>query len=713
MGAMGSPTNHAAAWILFGMLLLAACSQEAPVSSEPAGGAQPNPESAVDNWAMGLDCRYELFLPGQPEGVCFVDLDGDGREELAAVSQGASPGRGCLALWSSVLAAPHLIDLPDYPLGPLPAGPGHLWVASRASNELLLLAPLAAADKHILRRIELPGRPRAMALLSDNTLALATSAGQLVLCNEASEPVVHELGIQAPTFVAARDEQILVGSQAEDGVLVFEPEGTQLVLRERIDLGGIPRAYWRGELQGQALEVLSAGDRELWHATDKSWSSSDNGGAIPLRLTSGAPGELFGLSFYDLTWHRYGYSKQLEVLDSGYGGQDVWDLASGDLNGDGQRDLAIANRGAHRVSVLLGRTNGGLREAQILPAGGGPHSLASGDVNGDGHLDLVSIDALDDSLSYHLGDGNGNFTRSPEQPMTAKAGDRVRLADLDGDGDLDLIHRIEMAGEAGLRVWIGSAAESPGSLPQASIEVRAGGGVGDLLLTDLAGDARPEILAADPLQACIHLFAWDEKLGRPARMGKLDPGGSPNAMATLPPGPDGTPRLAVALGGTGARKGVAWFNYERAPGHFVEAGFLPLEHEPIDLISARIAAGTELLVLARPSGQDGPGRLLRLGASPAGWTLVESIVTGTRPFALAAGDLNSDGLDEVVVGAQNSHHVNLWTRTAEGQLERLPDLGAGRGVLDVLITRLGANGPPAIVVANAFSNDISVIRVDR
>ncbi|MFT7676914.1 MAG: hypothetical protein ACI8QC_000891, partial [Planctomycetota bacterium] len=652
---MGSSPDRAAAWILVGTFLQAACSQEAPVSIEPTEGLRPNQESAPETWAEELDCRYELFIPGQPEGVRFVDLDGDGIQELAAVSQGASPGRGCLALWTSVLATPRLLDLPDYPLGPLPASSGHLWVASRASNELLLLAPLAADDERILRRIQLPGRPRAMGLVSGDALAVATGAGQLIICREVGapeihEPEIHELGIQAPTFVAAKDEQILVGSQATGGVNVYAREGEQMVLRESIDLEGIPRAYWRGTLQGQALEVLASGERELWHTSGQGWSSTDRGGAIPLRLSGGAPGELFGLSFYDLTWHRYGYDGQLQVLDSGYAGQDVWDLASGDLNADGLRDLAIANRGAHRISVLFGRKDASLRSAQILPAGGGPHSLASGDIDGDGHLDLVSIDALDDRLSYHLGDGNGNFTRSTEQPLTAKAGDRARLADLDGDGDLELIHRVEVAGEAGLRVWLGNAAESPGSLPQTSIEVRTGGSVGDLLLADLNGDTRPEILAADPVQACIHLFAWDSETGSLSPMGKLDLGGSPNALATLPAGPGGAPRLAVALGGTGARKGVAWFHFDSTTGDFIEAGFCPLEHEPIDLQSARIQGGHELLVLGRPSGADGPGRLLRMHATPTGWTPGESLTTGTRPFALATGDLNADGLDEVVIG---------------------------------------------------------------
>ena len=59
-----------------------------------------------------------------------------------------------------------------------------------------------------------------------------------------------------------------------------------------------------------------------------------------------------------------------------------------------------------------------------------------------------------------------------------------------------------------------------------------------------------------------------------------------------------------------------------------------------------------------------------------------------------------------MVGAQNSHHVNLWTRQADGGLRRLPDLGAGRGVLDVIVTPLG--GSTAVVAANAFSNDLSI-----
>ena len=41
-------------------------------------------------------------------------------------------------------------------------------------------------------------------------------------------------------------------------------------------------------------------------------------------------------------------------------------------------------------------------------------------------------------------------------------------------------------------------------------------------------------------------------------------------------------------------------------------------------------------------------------------------------------------------------------------MKRLPDLGAGRGVLDVLLVDLDGDGHADLVTANNFSNDVSV-----
>ncbi len=717
MTPMGRDLRCVGAWLL---------ALGASLGTQEAGAAPlQDAQSGTAPWLSEIDARLELPIPGEPSGVAFEDLDGDGAEELLATSRGATGQSGWLLVWASLSAAPERIPLPNYPIGPEPAAEGRVWIASQASDELLLVAPLAGTGAAIEMRAQLPGRPRALAggnLPGRGPIAaVATAQGQLVLCSLEGELDVHSTGLQAPTFVYLAGDQIFVGCQGTGAVHHFLWQDGALAENEPIELDAIPRAMWGGELGGESVALIAGGDRSVWQRTDDGWKAGKPVGAIPLRLVQGSPGEVFGLSFYDLTWRRLGAG--LSVLESGYAGQDPWDLASGDWDGDGLPDLAIANRGAHRISVLRGKPGGSLRNALSLPSGGGPHSLASGDIDGDGDVDLVSIDALDDSLSFHLAQPDGSFVRSPYRPRTQRAGDRALLTDIDGDGDLDLVHRAELGGQAGVRIWLGRASEEPGLLPEQSFEVPTGGGIGDLVVLPAPRDLRdpgepdraglPELLAADPVGAALYRLGWDPESQRPQVTATYPLGGSPRALAVEGSGAGAL--LWVCLGGTGGRQGIALLALPSTAatgeeGLPVERSFVATPHEPMDLVLARGSQGLEPVVLARPAGQDGPGRLLRLiPTDGGGWRCGPGMVTGTRPFAVAAGDLDGDGLDEVLVGAQNSHHVNLWTRTAAGALVRLPDLGAGRGVLDVLVVDL-SQGRPAVVAANAFSSDLSVMR---
>src|SRR3989454_11466386 len=84
-------------------------------------------------------------------------------------------------------------------------------------------------------------------------------------------------------------------------------------------------------------------------------------------------------------------------------------VAVGDFNGDGKRDLAVANYNSSTVSVLLGNGNGTFQPAVTLAVGANPLAVAVGDFNRDGKLDLVVANAGAGTVSVLLGDGRGNF----------------------------------------------------------------------------------------------------------------------------------------------------------------------------------------------------------------------------------------------------------------------------------------------------------------
>ena len=113
------------------------------------------------------------------------------------------------------------------------------------------------------------------------------------------------------------------------------------------------------------------------------------------------------------------------------------ELAAGDLDGDGDVDLASANRNSGDVTILLGDGRASFIQGETCRVGDDPVAIASGDLDGDGALDLAAIDVDTKAVVVLKNRGDGTFEASTGLP----AGDDPRAlvaADLDADGNLDL-----------------------------------------------------------------------------------------------------------------------------------------------------------------------------------------------------------------------------------------------------------------------------------
>src|SRR5262245_54832403 len=115
---------------------------------------------------------------------------------------------------------------------------------------------------------------------------------------------------------------------------------------------------------------------------------------------------------------------------------------SGDFNGDGISDLAVANNNDSTVSVLLGNGSGGVGDGTFqdavtsgtgtYPLGSYPHSIAAGYFDSDTNLDLVTANYY--GLSVMLGNGDGSF----QSPTNIDLGsgwqpESVAVGDFNGD----------------------------------------------------------------------------------------------------------------------------------------------------------------------------------------------------------------------------------------------------------------------------------------
>ncbi len=132
-------------------------------------------------------------------------------------------------------------------------------------------------------------------------------------------------------------------------------------------------------------------------------------------------------------------------------------VAVGDLNGDGKPDLAVANScqaetgGSNCgtggvISVLVGNGDGTFQSPVTYNSGGtAASSIAIADVNGDGYLDLITANQCisaancsDGAVSVLLGNGNGTF-RPAVAYLAGYGANSVTVADLNHDGHPDLI----------------------------------------------------------------------------------------------------------------------------------------------------------------------------------------------------------------------------------------------------------------------------------
>jgi hypothetical protein len=705
-----------------------------------AGCGSSDAPKASTSGATGFSTRREHAVDAKPTALLARDLDLDGRPELVATDA----ERGEIRVWRGDApwnaGSARVVPVGGWPLAPvvLPSrGKARplVAVASRARRDLTLLDLFAPAPGNEVRRVDLPAAPRALAagdLGADGAfdLAVACDGGRLALVGAEGEPrvVAIEDGLPRCALVLADGSGVVLGYQDRRGLVVVETTGPGRVERE-ITLGGIPRALIESDLDGDGdLELACAGgDGSIWvlgfgepggsgawrrHGAPPpiAWTAD----AIPIDLASAdldrdGREELVWLAYHDLSWTvAGGFARTGPARHaSGYAGQTPCALALLDRDGDGKLDLAIANRDSRSISLARGLGADGFATPAKVPVGRFPTALLAGDLDRDGRADLVVLESKDDTAAV-LANRGGKLERG----LVLATGPDPRAAclhDLDGDCRLDLALVADDPEGSRVRIWFGG--DGGALAPRPGVEDRrVGSGVVALLAADLDGDGRADLLAADAERGEV---VWLRE--RPITLAVRD---GPRALAAIQLDADPALEVAVALGGSGTSTGVALL--DAVEGELREIARIDTGGPAVALAPADLDQdGLEdlaVLVLAGNGASDGEVKAyLRAGASEAArLRLAGSFATSSHPRAIAAGDLDRDGLPDVVVAAQYAHRVDYACsrRAAKGvpwRFEPQDALGAGVGCMDVVISDLDRDGALDVAVANGHSDDVTIL----
>ncbi len=344
-----------------------------------------------------------------------------------------------------------------------------------------------------------------------NAFSIYQNIGSNGVLNAASfaAPVVIPVGTgsAAPAGVTAAD----VDGDGRLDLIATDPNNNQVAVYRNIYSGGrlTTNSFAPPVLLAVAAYPYRLAVRDLDGDGRPDIVSVNNGsGTVSILRNIGAAGSLTTNSF----------APRVDLPLAG----NSESVAVGDLDGDGQPDLAVADSSGfislYRNRGTPGNISPGTFDTRVdLPAQSGSLHVVIGDLDGDGRPELITTAYYPQTLSvYRNLSTPGSLTTNSFAARVdyglAGRGHTIALADLNGDGKPDVAEVTELASALSVFQNLGTGSFTNPSLA-ARVDFASGWNAWGLAVGDLDGDGRPDAVFGNQYDSTLTLYKNVTPLG--------------------------------------------------------------------------------------------------------------------------------------------------------------------------------------------------------